>query len=397
MNWYSKLSWVFTFLISILIGFSAFAQNNSDFAFDLYHSLVKQHENIFFSPFSISSALTMTAAGAKGNTFKEMSKVLHLSKDPQLFYLGLLPQLKSKDYDFLIANRLWGKQGADFNKDFLQKLKDHYSADLTPLDFSAKPEESRATINKWVEEKTNFKIKEIMPVNSINALTELVITNALYFKGVWAEAFNKALTRTDSFFETATEKKQTSFMNKLNHFYVAENKKAQLIEIPYKGLELSFVIILPKDKNGLSDFEKTWNYQDLDKLYKSGESKEVHLSIPKFIAEGSFELNENLKQLGMVQAFDEHHADFDGIRKAKTEADKLYISTVAHKSFIEIDEVGTEATAATEVSMAKGGGMPEPVLEFKADHPFIYLIRHQASGAILFMGRYAKVPNATVK
>ena len=373
---------------------SAHAQDSSEFAFDLYKKMSKTEGNLFFSPFSISSALTMTAAGAKGNTFNQMEKALRLSKDPHDFYLGLLPKLKSQDYELLIANQLWGKKDGEYSADFLKRLKDNYSSDLVRLDFKNKPEPSRLEINKWVEEKTHNKIKDLIAPNLITEQTDLVITNAIYFKGLWAEPFEVHMTKKMEFTDESKNKGSIPFLNKTENYFLAKNGQARLISIPYKGLDLGMVIILPEGKTPLSKIEEELNSKYFNSFYASGEIKKVRLAFPKFKIEYSVELNETLKSLGMIDAFDSKLANFEGIMKPKSPDDKLYISKVVHKAFIETDEKGTEAAAATAVVAMMGSALPheEKPEEFIADRPFIYIIRHQSSGAILFIGRYSKLP-----
>ena len=382
---------LFSFLVSGFL-FCSFglAQDKSEFPFDIYKKSVKPGQNLFISPFSISSALTMASAGARGKTFDEMAKVLGLSKDPNAFYLGMNPKFESSAYHLVIANRLWGRAGQEYSKDFLKRLTDNYNSDLIPLDFQNKTEESRITINKWVEEKTNAKIKDLLSEGSVVPSTNLVITNAIYFKAAWADHFESLLTKPRPFHASDDGAKSIPFMNRHAWYYFAKDQDVKMIEIPYKGMEVSMVLILPNSQTGLSDFESKLTAKRFISLHTSGRSKEVILSIPKFKTESSLELSENLKNLGMIEAFDQEKANFKGMLKNQKSDQRLFISKVIHKAYVDVDENGTEAAAATAVPLMAGAAMRESEKpeEFIADHPFIYFIRHQASGAILFIGRF---------
>ena len=389
-----RLFRVLPLILLTFVTFSAKAQDSSEFAFDLYKKMSADEGNLFFSPFSISSALTMTAAGAKGKTFDQMEKVLHLAKDPHDFYLGLMPKLKSQDYELLIANRLWGKIAGEYSGDFLKRLKDNYSSDLVSLDFVQHPDSARIEINKWVEEKTQSKIKDLLNPGTITSQTDFVITNAIYFKGLWAEPFEPHMTKKMEFTDEAGIKNSIPFLNKTENYYLAKNKQAKMVSVPYKGFDLSMVIILPTGTTTLAQIEQSLSAKSFNSLYATGEIKKVRLAFPKFKTEYGIELNQTLKSLGMVDAFDAKAANFEGIRKPKSEFDKLFISKIIHKAFIETDEKGTEAAASTAVIAMVGSALPreEKPEEFIVDRSFIYLIRHQSSGAILFMGRYSKLP-----
>ncbi|MGZ5278490.1 MAG: serpin family protein [Pseudobdellovibrionaceae bacterium] len=384
------------FIISVLvplIGWSRMTEiskSSNQFAFDLFASEALQTGNVFYSPLSISATLAMTSAGAQKETEKRMKKVLHLPTYPHPLYKELLGQLKSSsDFQLLIANRIWGQQSSTYLPKFLKVLKDNYQAEMGQLRFREEPEPSRLEINKWVAEQTQGKIPELLKAGDIAPDTDLVLTNAIYFKGQWKLKFDEKQTQSDEFQISADQKQQIPFMNQTASFEYAESPEFQMVSMPYQGEELAFVAVLPKaDKQSVE-----LQFKSFEPLYKAIKPTRVQLQMPKFKANASMQMKEVLSQMGMALAFDPEKANFKGIRKLQP-GENLFISKVVHQAMVDVNEEGTEAAAATAavVAVRMSALMPKPPIVMKLNRPFSYLILHRKSGAILFLGRYQK-PN----
>lgn len=363
---------------------------NARFAFDLYQKLGadSKGENIFLSPLSISTALAMTYAGARGETEKQMAQALHFSLPQQQLHAAfseLQASLqKSKDYELAIANRLWGQKGYPFSKDFLKFVDSQYQGGFEEVDYLRDPQGSRKMINRWVEERTKEKIKDLLASEDITALTRLVLTNAIYFKGSWRASFDPKRT-IQADFQLENGKATPAFlMSQTAKFKYLNADALELLELPYAGDRLSMLVLLPEKGTQLSKVEQMLTPENLRTWRTSMEEVRVRVLLPKFKTETRFVLNDPLIELGMKDAFDEKLADFSGIMGKKD----LYISKVIHKAFIDVYEEGTEAAAATAVIMSTKSMSIEPV--FRADHPFIFLILDNQSGSILFLGRLMK-------
>ncbi|MGA2257956.1 MAG: serpin family protein [Thermoguttaceae bacterium] len=364
---------------------SAVVEGNNQFALDLYAKLRgEQADNLFFSPYSISTALAMTCAGARGETEKQMAGVLHFpvpqDRIPSAF-ASLMAKLQSpKDGNQLrIANRLWGQQGYDFLPEFLRVTREQYKAELALLDFATKAEEARKVINAWVEKQTEEKIKDLIQPGVLDQMTRLVLTNAIYFKGKWASQFDKKATQEAPFKLTPTKTVTVPMMHRKDSFKYGAMDDAQILELPYVGEKLSMLVVLPKAVDGLADVEK--RLTDLGKWLPAFRKQEVNVYLPRFTMTSQFQMNEALKSLGMASAFAPDAADFSGMDGKRD----LSISAVIHKAFVDVNEEGTEAAAATGVVMRAKAVRITPV--FRADHPFVFLIRDTGTGAILFVGR----------
>lgn len=377
-------------LISLQLSAQNSSQTNNKFAFDLYKNLSSGKGNIFVSPYSVFSALAMTAEGAQGKTLTEMQNVLGLNKTSSSDYLGIAKSMESnKNFELVVANRVWGKVAGDYTPSFVKKLKQSYDSDFITLDFVKKAEPSRITINKWVESKTKEKIKDLIPQGSINEATELILTNAIYFKAKWSNVFESDQTKVGDF--TLADKKivKTPLMRQSAHFSYFENSKMKMLEMPYENSGISMVAILPNQQTKLADLEKELNGDEiLENLVKKSGYHSVVVVFPKFRTEGTYEMNAALKKLGIKDAFNPQKANFGGIRKVNA-SNNLFISRVIHKTFVDVNEEGTEAAAATAV-MALGSGAPQQPKEFFANQPFMYFIIHKASSTILFIGRYSQ-------
>lgn len=378
-------------------------QQNTEFAAELYGKLREKEGNLFMSPYSISSALAMTYGGARGETAQEMAKALHFSPDQAHFHAtmaALVDQLHQKPatkqtYEIHVANALWGQKSVEFSPDYLDLTDQNYHARLRQLDF-AESEQARQTINGWVEERTHNKIKELIGRGLLDAGTKLVLTNAIYFKGEWDRAFNKDRTNTAIFHLSQNKSIPVRVMHKEGSFRYLDGNGVQVLELPYSGNKLSLMVFLPKKIDGLAEFETkltaTWLAEWTGKLKPT----DVAVHLPKFEMTSEFELKGTLAALGMRRAF-EAPADFSAMTVSK---ESLSISAVIHKAFVDVNELGTEAAAATAILMPPpgpgGGGGGTKYVEFRADHPFLFLVRHDATGSILFMGRLSNPPATAV-
>jgi serpin B len=381
----------------------ASAQNA--FATDLYAQLRQDKGNLFFSPYSISSALGMTYVGAKGDTAGEMAKVLHLAdlqpaevdRSRPLSTLAteayaeqhkLFNQPRKEGLELHVANALWGKPNYAFNQDFVKSVKANFDGDLQGADFANEPA-ARKTINDWVAGATKDKIKDLIGPGVLTPATRLVLTNAIYFKAAWATQFAKEATRKAKFHLAADKDAEVDMMNDTDHYSLAELDGFKMLTIPYKDNQASMLILLPEKVDGLGDLEKTLTAEKLAAWIDKSKSAYMELSMPKFKCTCKFELSGQLTAMGMKLAFQAGKADFTGIANVPDEP--LFIGAVIHKAFVDVSEEGTEAAAATAVVMLAGSAMqtpPKPVL-FTADHPFIYVIRDNRTGDILFLGRLA--------
>jgi len=369
---------------------------NNAFALDLYGKLSEQEGNLFFSPYSISTALAMTYAGARGNTAAQMAEVMHFNLPQEwlhpafgtlILYLQVRQQQEG-GYELAVANALWGQKGYPWLNEFLELTRENYGAGLRlqEVDFAGDTEGARQTINDWVEEETREKILELLQEGDINVETALVLTNAIYFKGDWASRFKENRTRPGPFTLSDGSKVEVPMMHQTEEFGYMETDGLQALELPYAGEELSMLVLLPREIEGLAELEESLTVVKLDEWLGALREREVDVYLPRFKMVSRFELSEVLKALGMTDAFDPQNADFTGMMAPRDIEGPLWISMVIHKAFVDVNEEGTEAAAATAVIMQGLDGPEEPAI-FRADHPFLFLIRDNASGSILFMGR----------
>ncbi|KPJ51062.1 MAG: hypothetical protein AMJ41_00345 [candidate division Zixibacteria bacterium DG_27] len=362
-------------------------KGNNAFALDLYAQLKKEQGNLFFSPFSISTALGMTYAGARGNTERQMAEVLHFELGQEGLHPAfreLFMELNSRPggrrYELSVANALWGQKGYRFLEEFRELVRKNYGGGLNQVDFVKARETARRTINTWVEGETRGKITDLLKPGIINSWTRLVLTNAIYFKGYWASRFKEELTQEAPFTLVTGGKVNVPMMHLNGEFRYMEMDDLQALELPYLGGDLSMVVFLPKETDGIRNFEPSLTAGSLKKWLVRFREQEVLVALPKFKMTCDFRLDQALKSMGMTDAFEE--ADFSGMTGRK----ELFIAAVVHKAFVEVNEEGTEAAAATAVVMEKGAvGQRPPV--FRADHPFLFLIRDLRSNSILFLGR----------
>ncbi|NQT32605.1 MAG: serpin family protein [Candidatus Omnitrophica bacterium] len=366
------------------------AEENNSFALDLYGKLKTEEGNIFFSPFSISSALAMTYAGARGNTAFQMADVLHVDmsrKDLHVAFSKLIQDLyaapEEDGYELSVANALWSQSGYDFHEDYTDIIKDYYKAGFEEVDFANNTETARQIINRWVEDKTHYKIKDLIKQGMLTSLTKLVLTNAIYFKGTWMFQFDRENTQALPFTLISGEKVRTPMMHQTADLNYSDSGEYQILEIPYTGDKLSMIVFLPEDASDLIKFEDAFTSKNIKNWILSLRKQKVEIFMPKFRIISEFKLSETLKKLGMIDAFSDVSADFSGMT---SDSDRLYISDVIHKAFVDVNEKGTEAAAATAVGMRTlSAPMPKPV--FRVDHPFIFIIRDIKSSSILFIGK----------
>lgn len=363
------------------------------FGASLYGGLAKKPGNFAFSPTSIEAALTMTLGGAKGPTATEMRSVLKLEGSDDAVVAKLLRALGSpgKTLTLNVANRLFGEKSFTFKSDFVEKTRSEFNAPLEGADFIGAADKERGRINLWVEDKTAHRIKDLLPPRAIDEATRLVLVNALYFLAEWREPFKKEQTFAQPF-KTPSGDKSVPTMHARVTATVIEDGGARFLELTYKGGEASMIVALPNAADGLAALETKLTGAKIgewrDALAKKP-VEEVDVALPKLTLEPTapMVLGDELKKLGMVQAFDAERADFSGIGVPPDPRKRLYVSQVFHKAFVKVDEKGTEAAAATAVVMAEGGGMPRKAIAFQVDHPFLFFIVDKASGATLFAGR----------
>ena len=365
-------------------------EGNTAFALDLYGRLKAEPGNLFFSPYSISTALAMTYAGARGETEEQMSQVLHFANDQRPLHaaFGQLQRQvgqagKAKGIELSIANTLWAQKDYPFLPTFLGIAKREYEAKIAQADFKTAAEAARGEINRWVAQKTKDRIQEILPRGSVDASTRLVLANAIYFKGVWAKPYDKSETSTQPFHLTTTRQIDVPLMHHTDSVRYLENSDFQAVELPYRSGGLSMVILLPRQMDGCGQLEDRLTPALLSDALKQMKEQEVEIFLPRFKLESSFELNTTLARMGMPNAFSPN-ADFSGMDGNRN----LFISHVFHKAWGEVNEEGTEAAAATAVVMNAIFAAPPPPV-FRADHPFIFFIRDTRSGSLLFVGRLA--------
>ena len=369
----------------------ALADGNNTFAFDLYQALKETNGNLFYSPYSISSALAMTYAGARGETEKQMGDTLHFSLPQEKLHpafnsiaLTLASRgQETEDQDkmgFVLknVNAIWGQKEYKFQPAFLDILAENYGAGMRTLDFTREPEKSRLTINNWVSEQTANKIQELLPAGSIDPGIFLVLTNAVYFKANWFHQFDEKKTINGQFNLLNGSKVTVPMMNQTEYFDYAEGNGYQAVELLYRTRELSMIILLP-EQGDFQKYENSLQYSQLKEIIDNLEYRQVILSMPKFGFNSEFNLKQTLSKMGMPIAFS-GSADFSGIAEGGG-----FIDSVYHSAFVAVDEKGTEAGAATAVTIKKAA--PGGPVEFTMDRPFIFLIRDIETNTILFMGR----------
>jgi serpin B len=363
-------------------GIGQAVNGSNQFAFDFFSEISDEDGNIFFSPYSISVALAMTYEGVRGQTAEEMQSVMHFPETDivrRSAFAALHNQINnnSNEYALSTGNALWAHETYLFLEEYFNIIEQYYAGKATNLDFAGEIEKSRETINNWVEEQTNDKIKDLIPKGAIDGLTRLVLTNAIYFKANWLTQFDKDDTRDSDFHvdsETTVTVPMMSIRDEKFDYYSTSG--LQILELPYKGEDLSMLILLPTEGQ-MDSLESSLTLENLTHWRNSFRENEMDIYIPKFKFKTKYFMSDTLKGMGMPTPFS-GAADFSGMDGKNN----LFISSVIHQGFIDVNEEGTEAAAATAVDMATS--VPP---SFNANHPFIFLIQDNETGNILFMGR----------
>ncbi len=368
------------------------AASQTAFALDLYGQLKTEAGNLFFSPYSIGVALTMTYGGARGETATEMARTLHLGargQDVHADLAALAATLASAQRDeavaLHVANALWPHKTYAFRDEYLDLLQSRYDATATAVDYRQAPEEARQTINDWVEKQTREKITDLFAPGSLRPLTRLVLVNAIYFKGDWARPFDAART-TDAPFTVASDQTVTApMMAQTARFPYAETESLQVLEMPYAGGEFSMLILLPRAGVELRAIESAFSVAQLEAWIGKLDTRRVEVHVPRFKLEwGPHSLIDPLQALGLRKVFEEGAADLSGMDGTRD----LFVNQVVHKAFVDVGEEGTEAAAATGIGIGITAVEPDPRV-FRADRPFLFLIREKSTGSLLFIGRLA--------
>jgi serpin B len=366
-------------------------EGNNAFALDLYSRLSSRSGNLFFSPFSISTALAMTYGGAQGATAEQMATALRFPFERERLHPAFADLLKqargrSRGIELSLANGLWAQRGYAFRESYKEPVKSNYGAELRELDFSAAAE-ACGIINEWVEKQTHGKIRDLIAPGMLDQLTRLVLANAIYFKGDWASPFKKDQTEEAPFTVTPYQKVTVRMMCQEEQSGYMETESFQALRLPYAGGNLSMVIFLPRKVDGLPSLEESFTPRKLEGWLDRLSLGAVRVFLPRFRATSAFTLNGVLAEMGMRLPFDASAADFSGMTASKP----LFISLVIHQAYVDVDEKGTEAAAVTVQGVVTGARWGwhqiERIPVFRADHPFLFLIKDDRSGSILFLGR----------
>jgi serpin B len=365
---------------------------NTAFSWALYARLKPGDGNLFFSPYSISTCLALAYSGARGDTAAQMARTLHWDPDQNQLAASfgeLQGQINNprdkRGIELDLANGLWAQQDHPFLPAFLEVARRRFGAKVEQVDFRVGGEAVRKEINDWVSHQTKGKITGLIQPGALDPATRLVLANAIYFKGRWAREFNKRNTTQASFSVTPSRKIEAPLMHLTADFKYAEVEGVQLLELPYAGDDLVMVVLLPRESDGLTSLEGRLNEQTLGRWRAQSREQKVEVFFPKFKLTTQFNLAQPLVEMGLSDAFS-RRADFSGMDGERD----LLISTVVHKAFVEVNEEGTEAAAATGTIMRSMAIVQRPPIPtFRADHPFLFLIHDRHSGAILFLGRVA--------
>jgi serpin B len=386
------LSFVLFLSINVLANADVgMVQSNNEFAINLYKQLQTQNQNknIFFSPFSLYMAFGMVYEGASGNTAKQIQSVFKFDSNDKnrLENFSILYNILNQQdstYKLSLANAFWVVNKYPILKSYTDILKDYYHAAAYNLDFCGNPSDSANQINKWASDNTNNKINQVIKSDDLNCLTKLVLTNAVYFKGQWGIKFDESLTKESDFFVNPNEVRKVPMMHIADgDFKYMQNDVMQMIELPYKDGRMSMLVLLPK--HNIDELEKNLTSDNLNKWTKQLSGEKVELYLPKFKLALSYGLIQELQNLGITDAFSEGTANFSKI----TGKPDLYISKVIQDSFIDVNEKGTESAAVTVVVFTMKSIFHEKPDVFKADHPFIFIIKDNKTDLILFVGKFA--------
>ncbi len=372
---------------------SALAEANAAFATDLYAALRHAPGNLFFSPYSISTALGMTQAGAAGETASQMAATLHFDLPTERLHPAFnayaldlearaAQSTEGTPFELSIANSLWGQRDFPFRPEFLDLLAENYGAGMRLVDYTADADAARRAINDWVSDATRKKIQDLIPEGAVDAMTRLVLANAIYFKAGWLHPFEDSATSPEPFHLPDGSTLEVPMMHQTESYGYAIRDGYRALDLPYVNGEASMLILLP-DEGRFEAVEQDLSPEMIRDLQQGMDHGPVILTLPKFGYTSSFSLNEALIGLGMPDAFDPDRADFSGMDGARD----LFIGHVLHKAFVLVDEKGTEASAATAVIMELTSAPADEPIRFTIDRPFLYLIRDDQTGTILFLGR----------
>lgn len=371
------------------------AGGNTRFALDMYAELRKTREgNLFFSPCSVSTALGMLYAGANDDTASQMQNVLHFEMDHERLhpaFRSLLSSLTARQeggkITLSIANGLWGQKGQIFMPDFVQRVKKNYDAEFHTVDFAGATETARQTINAWVKKRTQGKIESLFERGALSPMTTLVLANAIYFKGSWEVPFDPDATGAAPFTLSTGKKVDVPMMAIEDQFGFFDTETFKAIELPCTGKELTMVIFLPNTADGLANLERALTPDQLISCFESLNRRQVNVSLPRFRISSTFQLDKPLESMGMKALFSAENASLSGIIDQHQQGGtSAWVPSVVHKAFIEVNEEGAEAAAATGIEMESRSSNIPPAL-FRADHPFLFMIRDRRSGSLLFIGR----------
>lgn len=371
------------------------ARDISSFAFDLYRELRPAEGNLLLSPYGISAVFAMARAGARGDTEAQLARALRYTLPQERLhpaFAGLAAALAGAQeggrVQLRTANSVWPRQGYPLLESYLSLLKRDYGAAVTPLRFGDAAEAARTAINRWVEEQTDRRIRDLIGPGALDAETRLVLVSAIYFRGEWRHRFQPGLTHDAPFFITAGKSGRVPMMRQEGEFRYGELEGVQLLELPYVGNRLSLLIVLPRDRDGLQRVEQGLSVAGLARWRNALRPEEVEVFLPRFRTSSTIRLDQALAALGMTDAFDPNRADFSSI---DGHAGELYLDAALHAAWIDVNETGTEAAAATAaVAPSAAPGQP---LVFRADHPFLFAISETQTGTLLFLGRLADPGN----
>lgn len=369
------------------------AESNNLFAIDLFKQIQPDAENLIFSPYSIGTVLAMIYSGSGGKTAEEMSEVLYFPPSELLDPVesGVRESMQAADTmkgtDFRLANAIWAQENFSFLPDYLDRIQQYYDAPLTLMDFieTSNREASREKINHWVEEQTNNRIQDLIQPGILDASTRMVLTNAIYFNGAWMFPFDKAASSASMFHISKQESTKTEFMHQTRSFPYYEDEEIQAISLPYKNNRMALMVILPKSVEGWRMVSQVISFERINLVASGMETREVQLALPKFRTELRINLKKELTSLGMGSAFS-RHADLSGMTGEKN----LFVDEVIHKAFLEINEAGTEAAAATAAIIGLKSSLRDDPVRFNADHPFLFFLYDRQTGCIIFTGRFVK-------
>lgn len=374
-------------------GLETVSASNNAFNSDFFQAVAAKPGNVFFSSFSMEAAFAMLAAGARGQTLAQLQRAFHLPEDLTQAHAGFrdlfnrlndpkVPATK-RGYELSVANALWGSSSYPWRKEYLSVVADHYGAGLFETDFN-QPDAARQRINKWVEDQTREKIKNLLPDGSISPRTRLVLTNAIYFKGKWELEFDKRLTRDEKFLTASGSEKKVPLMHKSAAFAYGELGPWKALELPYIGKDVAMFVLLPKERGGLKKLQSQVSAKLLAEAAANLRNvPQVLVSLPKFKIESEYDLKPILMEMGVKDVFFEETADLTGMHHS---AEKLCVTTAVHKAFVDVNEEGTEAAAATGIVVGVRSAPAEPAV-FRADHPFVFALRHKPTNTILFFGK----------